>query len=51
MACGIFVPQPEMELWPRAVEAWSLNHWTTWEVPNLVFQMALLVVIPSKQTQ
>ena len=35
VACGIFTPQPEMELWPPAVEAWSLNHWTTWEVPKL----------------
>ena len=32
-ACGILVPQPEIEPVPPAVEAWSLNHWTTREVP------------------
>ena len=33
-ACGILVPQPEIEPVPLAVEAWSLNHWTTREVPE-----------------
>ena len=32
-ACGILVPQPEIGPVPLAVEAWSLNHWTTREVP------------------
>ena len=34
MACGILVPRPGMEAVPPAVEAWSLNHWTTREVPQ-----------------
>ena len=32
-ACGILVPQPEIEPVTPAVEAWSLNHWATREVP------------------
>ena len=31
-ACGILVPGPGIEPLPPAVEAWSLNHWTTREV-------------------
>ena len=37
MACGIQVPQPEIEPVPPSVEAWSLNHWTTREVPVYLF--------------
>ena len=33
-ACGILVPQPGITPAPAAMEAWSLNHWTTREVPN-----------------
>ena len=33
-AYGILVPQPGIEPVPPAVEAWSLNHWTTREVPK-----------------
>ena len=29
---GILVPKPQIEPTPPAVEAWSLNHWTTKEV-------------------
>ena len=32
-ACEILVPQPGIKPMPPAVEAWSLNHWTTREVP------------------
>ena len=39
-ALGIFsfcmwnlVPWPRVELWPCALRAWSLSHWTTREVP------------------
>ena len=32
-ACRILVPQPGLESMPPAVGAWSLNHWTTREVP------------------
>ena len=31
------VPQPRIEPMPPAVEAWSLNHWTTREVPGRYF--------------
>ena len=33
MICGILVPQPGIKPMPPAVEVWSLNHWTTREVP------------------
>ena len=33
VACGILVLQPMPETVPPAVEVWSLNHWTTREVP------------------
>ena len=33
-ACGILVPRPGIEPMPPAVEAQSLNHWTTREVPG-----------------
>ena len=32
-ACGILVPQLGNKSKPSALETWSLNHWTTWEVP------------------
>lgn len=35
MPRGILVPQPGMEPLPPAVEAWSVNHWTTRVVPAL----------------
>ena len=31
-ACRILVPQQGIQPVPLAVEAWSLNHWTTREV-------------------
>ena len=37
MACGILVPQPEIEPMPPAAEAHSLNRWTTRDVPVLIF--------------
>ena len=33
MACGISVLPPGIEPVPPVMEAWSLNHWTTREVP------------------
>ena len=42
---GSLVPQPGIESMPSAVEAWSLNHWTTREVPGACyFQLAFLMV-------
>ena len=44
VACGIFscskwdlVPSPGMKLWPSALGAWNLSHWTTGEVPDFPF--------------
>ena len=34
-ACGSSVPQPRIEPVPPALEAWSPNHWTSREVPDL----------------
>ena len=36
-ACGILLPWPGIEPMPPAVEAWSLNHWTTTEFPGQSF--------------
>ena len=33
VACGILVPRPGIWPMPPALEVWSLNHWTTREVP------------------
>ena len=33
-ACGILVPQPGIKPAPPALEAQSLNHWTTREIPG-----------------
>ena len=32
-ACGILVPRARLEPTPCALGVWSLNHWTTREVP------------------
>ena len=39
VACSILVPQPGIEPVPPAVEAQSLNPWTTREVPGKVLLM------------
>ena len=36
-ACGILVPQLEIEARPLAVKAWSSNPWTTREFPGFAF--------------
>ena len=46
MACRILVPQPGIEPVPPAVEVWSLNHWTTKEVP-----LKTPISIGSEQTE
>ena len=52
VSCGILVPQSGIKLTPSALEAQSLNHWTT--SPELLFFVVLfndivLVIIPSMQ--
>ena len=37
MTCRVFVPQQWIEFMPPAVEAQSLHHWTTREVPRSYF--------------
>ena len=36
MACGILVPWAGIEPMTPALEVWSLNHWTTREVPKFL---------------
>ena len=40
-ACGTFVPQPGIEPMPPAFERQSLNNWTTREVLNFFFILAV----------
>ena len=42
-ACGILVPQGGTESMPPALEAQSLNHWITREVPQFLFFWSLLL--------
>ena len=37
VACRILIPLPGIKPVPSAVEAWSLNHWTTREAPAKEF--------------
>ena len=37
MSCGMLVPRPGIEPVPPALGAQSLNHWTTREVPAVLF--------------
>ena len=41
----MLVPQPGIEPGPPALEAQSLNHWTTWEVPGILSKMFFVVVV------
>ena len=43
MVCGILVPWPGIEPGPPAFKAWSLSHWTTREVPDIVLNFSLLL--------
>jgi len=52
MACGILVPWPGIKFMPPVLKAWSLNHWTTREVPSPgVFKLSgnLTLKIPTNQ--
>ena len=47
-ACWILVPQPGITFTPPAVKAWSLNYWTTREVPRFIFLKSVnLLCLPS----
>ena len=37
-ACGVLASPPGMEPSPPCTERWSLNHWTTEEVPRVIFK-------------
>ena len=43
-ACGILAPRPGIKPAPPALEAWSLNRWTTREVPEPCILYTLLHV-------
>ena len=52
VACRILVPLLRIKPVSPALETWSLNHWTAWEVPNIyclnnfqVYIVALLIII------
>lgn len=51
VACGILVPQLGIEHVPPAMEAQSLNHWTSREVPVLCSFLLLLCVTVPGQTR
>ena len=44
IAYGILVPCPGIEHRPLTVKAWSLNHWTTREFPELFYYTKLVSV-------
>ena len=46
-ACGILVPRPGMEPEPvpPIVEVWTVDHWTTREVPRLYFSYMVTVQV------
>ena len=46
LACGILVPRPDIEPMSPALEAWTLNHWTTREVTMVYFRVHSSVVHP-----
>ena len=43
----ILIPRPGIEPSPPALEAWSLNHRTAWEIPQLVLLEAEACLHPS----
>ena len=44
-ACGILIPQLVVKPMPSAVEAQSLNHWTTREVPEVGAVLTVILQI------
>ena len=50
VASGILVPWPGIELESPALEAWSLNHWTTREAPNIRIVRGYNLVRNSRRT-
>ena len=41
VACGILVPQQGIKPSPPTLEGWSLNHWTTTEVPTQLLKLQM----------
>ena len=48
LTCGILALQPGIKPTPPAVEEWSLNHWTTREVPR-VFHLCIFIPLLSTE--
>lgn len=44
-ACGILISLSGIEPAPQTLEAWSLNHWPTREVPGLCFNSHFYCVL------
>ena len=52
VACGILVPQPGIKPVPPALEAQSVNHWTTRGVPVVCFKYSSVYTsVPNSQSQ
>ena len=49
LICGMWnlFSEPRIEHGPPALEAWSLSHWTTGEVPAEMFKLGKLYVRPA----
>ena len=47
MPCGILIPQSGTEPWLPALGAQSPNHWTTMDVPDLIFKGSLVTSLPA----
>ena len=48
LACGILVPQPEIERGPSTVKAKSPNHWTSGEFPVNIFLLSFKQALKRK---
>ena len=51
VACGLLVLPPGIEPMPSAGIAWSLNHWTAREVPDLLLSNPSFILVSWFQTQ
>ena len=50
-AYGILVPSPGLEITSPALEVWSLNHWTTQEVPSPIIFLQQHIYMLSHQSR
>ena len=50
-AYGVLVPSPGLELTSPALEVWSLNYWTTQEVPSPIIFLQQHIYLLSHQSR